>query len=104
MATAVVAMCDHPASFRGEPAHFGDGRKLRRFWNGRRFHELANSIKNDFEMGVVFLFQLFELSGEVFMSRQEFSNPDKCTDIGSRVIGSSYSVGTKNMEYIHLFL
>jgi hypothetical protein len=40
-------------------------------------HELAYGVENYLELNIVFLFQFFELTGEIFVGCQYFPEPHK---------------------------
>src|SRR5262249_55095159 len=42
-------------------------------------HQLPDGIEDDFELGIVFLFQRVESFGKFFVGRQELAQPNKST-------------------------
>src|SRR3989304_4727844 len=57
----------------GQPPPHGDG--PRRVL--RRRHELPDGIKDDLELGVIFLLEFPQLAGEVLVGCQDFPEPDE---------------------------
>ena len=68
-----------PSSFSVSRCFFFHKKADFAFFRLRRRHQLANSVENDLELGIVFLLQLGQLASQLRIGRQHLPQPNEGT-------------------------